>query len=147
MVALATSMSDLSSSLQHFGAKAVAKSSRQNTHNSTQAIVNSLRSEGTADHVARLAGKSPRTVERWMRGETSPPGSVVVGLMANSKSFACSLLGAIGLTDEALAAEEAHLERELREVRLKRELHARSDTPDQARHRAATSTRDETRGR
>ena len=119
------------------------KSSRQTTHDSTQAIVDSLKKEGTAEHVARLAGKSPRTVERWMRGETSPPGSVVVGLMVQSKDFARCLLEAVGLRDEALAVMEAHLLRELHEIRLKkRELHAGSDTADQARYRAAPSTRD-----
>ncbi len=89
-----------------------------------------LRQIGSAKSVARLADTSPRTVERWQRGEATPNGVMVLRLMARSRAFAQAALRIAGLDDAALDAEEARLLADLKA------LHARQSALKEALHEA-----------
>jgi hypothetical protein len=99
---------------------------------SVDAITNACRQAGTAKEVARMTGRSPRTVERWQRGEAEPPASVIVTLMRTSREFAQTILAATGLTNEAMDAEEDRLIAELIALRVRRRADAQDPAPDGA---------------
>lgn len=91
-----------------------------NTQNWDAVIAKAIRDAGSAKAVGLIADASPRTVERWRTGESTPSASILLILMSKSRAIAQTILAATGLTNEWLDAEEARLLAELITLRAKR---------------------------
>ena len=86
----------------------------------TATLVAAIRSHGPAKQAARTLGVSPKTAERWGRGENLGALITAARVMSRSRSIADAVLMLAGLDDASLDAEEARLAQQIAEVRARR---------------------------
>jgi hypothetical protein len=91
-----------------------------NTQTWDNLVAKVIREAGSAKAIGRMTDTSPRTVERWRTGESTPSASILMMLISRSREIAQTVLTATGLTNEWLDAEEARLLAELMNLRAQR---------------------------